>query len=254
MNFRIIVSLSLVLFWPLQARGWGADGHRIIAELAERQLQPRTAAEVRRLLSLEPGATLGSVASWADQVRTEADARWHYVNMPPEVHCHYVAERDCPNGECVVGAIERQLAILKSKAPDDERLRALKYLVHFMGDVHQPLHAGHAADQGGNTFQLQAFGHGTNLHALWDTGLLTNFPHGVGALEQVVANRTTSGAFGNPTQWAEQSCRIVQQAWFYPRTHVLDEEYVTRAKPIVERQLRLAAVRLAVLLDRVLER
>ena len=166
MNFRIIVSLSLVLFCPLQAWGWGADGHRIIAELAERQLQPRTAAEVRRLLSLEPGATLGSVASWADQVRTEADARRHYVNMPPEVHCHYVAERDCPNGECVVGAIERQLAILKSKAPDDERLRALKYLVHFIGDVHQPLHAGHAADQGGNTFQLQAFGHGTNLHAL----------------------------------------------------------------------------------------
>ena len=103
---------------------------------------------------------MASVASWADQVRTEADERWHYVNMPPEADCHYVPARDCPNGECVVGAIERQVAILRSKAPDDERLRALKYLIHFIGDVHQPLHAGHGEDKGGNTFQLQAYEQG----------------------------------------------------------------------------------------------
>ena len=254
MHSRVIVSLILVLCWPLQACGWGVDGHRIVAEIAEQQLQPRTAAEVQRLLSLETGATLGSVASWADRVRTEADARWHYVNLPPAANCHYVAERDCPKGECVVGAIERQVAILKSVAPDVERLRALKYLVHFIGDVHQPLHAGHAEDQGGNTFQLQAFGRGTNLHALWDTELLSNFPRGVNALQQAVAKSDPSGDLGNPTQWAEQSCRIVQQDWFYTRTHVLDQEYVTRAEPIVERQLRLAAARLAMLLDRVMER
>lgn len=190
----------------------------------------------------------------AIRVRTEADERWHYVNVPPAANCHYVPARDCPNGECVVGAIERQVSILRSKAPDDERLRALKYLIHFMGDVHQPLHAGHGEDKGGNTFQLQAYEQGTNLHALWDTGLLIHWPEGIGALERAASQPIRQTDPGNAMRWAEQSCRIVGEDWFYPPTHVLDEAYVTRANPIVARQLRLAAARLAAVLNRVLGR
>lgn len=245
-----------VLLWSgaPEARAWGADGHRIVAELAERQLQPKAAAEVRRLLSAEPGATMGSVASWADEVRTRADGKWHYVNLPPNAGCHYVAARDCRNGACVVSAIEREVRILGSRAPDDQRLMALKYVIHFVGDVHQPLHAGHGADKGGNTYQLQAFGRGTNLHALWDTGLLVHWPGGVHALEQAASTPIIGPATGSPQDWAEQSCRLMEQDWFYPQTRRVDDAYLSKAEPVVQRQLQLAGARLATALNQALGR
>ncbi len=81
---------------------------------------------------------------------------------------------DCPDGNCVVAAIDRQLQVLKSNAPAGRRLLALKYFVHLAADVHQPLHAGYAEDRHGNMYQLQAFMRGSNLHALWDFGLIKN--------------------------------------------------------------------------------
>ena len=249
------------------AWAWGEDAHRLVAEAAEMQLVPRAAAEVRRLLSAEPGASMGSVASWADEVRSREDAPWHYVNLPPRSGCQYNAPRDCPDGACVVGAIERQLQILGSGAADEQRLKALKYVIHFIGDIHQPLHAGYAEDKGGNTIQLQAFDKGTNLHALWDSGLVQNWPEGVGALRASVLGPATQAApatmaarasavpapaSAGPAQWAEESCRLVEQPWFYPGQTVLDEAYAHRAQPIVQQRITMAAARLAAALNGVL--
>jgi hypothetical protein len=131
------------------AMAWGTDGHQVIALIAQSQLTPKALAEVERLLALEPGETLVSVSTWADEHRNPTSAAWHYVNFPSD-GCTYDAQRDCPDGKCVVDAINRQLDVLTSSAPDDKRLNALKYLVHFVGDVHQPLHAGYYDDKGGN--------------------------------------------------------------------------------------------------------
>jgi len=153
---------------------WGSEGHQVIALIAQSQLTPKARGEVDRLLKLEPGATLDSVSTWADEHRNPSTAPWHYVNFPRET-CVYEQARDCPDGKCVVGAIERQSKILAFATTDEERLAALKFLVHFVGDVHQPLHAGYLDDKGGNTYQLQAFMRGTNLHALWDTVIIRSF-------------------------------------------------------------------------------
>lgn len=83
-------------------------------------------------------------------------------------------DRKCSDGNCVVEAINRQLEVLKSNAPAEKRLTALKYVVHLVADVQQPLHAGYAKDRGGNNYQLQAFMRGSNLHALWGVGLIKN--------------------------------------------------------------------------------
>lgn len=115
------------------------------------RLSPAARAQVERLLALEPEATLASISTWADEVRSPTTAAWHYVNFPRDADCHYDTNRMCIQGNCVVGAIERQLAVLPSDAPDEKRLLALKYVVHFIGDVHQPLHAGFADDRGGNS-------------------------------------------------------------------------------------------------------
>lgn len=167
-----IVLLAVAAASPLQAVGWGAEGHRLIAELAQTRLTAVAQAEVDRLLALEPGATLISVATWADEVRSPATAAWHYVNLPRDAACRFTADQSCINGQCVVGAIERQINLLASKQSDEVRLQALKYVTHLVADVHQPLHAGFADDRGGNDYQVQDFGRGSNLHAVWDSGLI----------------------------------------------------------------------------------
>ena len=120
---------------------WGAQGHQLIAHLAQAQLSATARQNLDLLLAQEPGATLESIATWADEHRSPATGRWHYVNFPRD-SCSYDALRDCTDGQCIVAAIDKQTAILASDAPDAKRLTALKYLVHLVGDIHQPLHAG----------------------------------------------------------------------------------------------------------------
>jgi hypothetical protein len=136
------------------AHAWGAAAHRLIAEAAYGQLSPAARAAVDDLLTLEPGATFESISTWADEVRSPGTGPWHYVNLPRDSGCMYEATRDCPDERCVVGAIERQTAVLSSGAHGAERLKALKYLVHFVADIHQPLHVGYGDDRGGNLYQV----------------------------------------------------------------------------------------------------
>jgi hypothetical protein len=237
---------------------WGVDGHRLIGDLAQQQLSPKARAEIGRLLSLEPGATLGSIANWADDHRSAADAPWHYVNFPRNGGCRFDLVRDCAQGQCVVAAIDRQAAILGARGTDADRLKALKYVVHFVADVHQPLHAGFADDRGGNTVQLQAYGRGTNLHAVWDTALVVNWPGGLELLtrdlESAAKGPVAVAARGaDPARWAEESCRIVEEDWFYPDRRKLEADYEARAQRIVRARLLLATQRLADLLNRLLD-
>jgi nuclease S1 len=198
------------------AHAWGAEGHRLIAEMAQMQLTPAAAAEVDRLLSHEPGATIVSVSTWADEKRSGATASLHYVNLP-EGDCNYRRHRDCTDGRCVVEAITAKLAILRSTAPDAERLSALKWVVHLVGDVHQPLHVGLASDKGGNLFQLRAFGRGSNLHAVWDGELIRRRVGGLNSLLQDASHANPIGSrTADPAQWARGSCIVRSTAGFYP--------------------------------------
>ena len=233
------------------ALAWGTEGHQTVALLAEKDLSPTARAEVNRLLALEPGATLASISTWADEHRSPQTAAWHYVNFP-QGDCSYQVERDCPERRCVVAAIARQAELLGSTAPDDVRLRALKYLVHFVGDVHQPLHAGYKDDKGGNTYQLQAFMRGSNLHAVWDSGLIKNLNEDADVLAKRLHLKTLSGRW-MAAQAAEESCRIVGTSGFYPG-RLVDARYITEFTPIMEQRLALAGSRLAQLLNGLLNR
>ena len=234
------------------AWAWGAQGHQVIAGLASEQLTPEARKQVDRLLALEPGATLITVSTWADETRNPATAAWHYVNFPRD-SCSYDANRDCPDGKCVVGAIEAQTAILKSDPSDEKRLLALKYLVHLMGDVHQPLHAGYLDDKGGNTYQLQVLMRGTNLHALWDSGMIRQLEEdGPTMSKRLLAKSLSSGPKGaNAARAAEESCKIVGMPGYYPERKVTGD-YFEQFTPIMEVRLALAGARLAELLNKVL--
>jgi len=206
-TMRIVLSLVLALL-AAAAHAWGTQGHQVVALLAEQQLTPKAKEQVLKLVALEPGATLASISTWADKRRNRTTGPWHYVNLPRD-DCTYGAQRDCPDGNCVVEAINRQLAVLASDAPDEKRLTALKYVVHFVADVHQPLHACYAEARGGNTYQLQAFGRGTNLHALWDSGLIGNLDMSSEALAAKLATGKVGDASLDMAHAAEESCRVV---------------------------------------------
>lgn len=240
----------LIMGASFSAHAWGTEGHQVIAMIAEKELTPAVRAEVDRLLALEPGATTASVSTWADEHRTPQTAAWHYVNFP-RGDCSYEPERDCPNGQCVVAAIERHAKVLGSKVPDDQRLKALKYIVHFVGDVHQPLHAGYLDDKGGNIYQLQAFMRGSNLHGVWDSGLINYLNEDAEAMASRLAKGPQTVAW-TLVQAAEESCRIVAIPGFYPG-RLVDGEYIDRFTPVMEDRLRMAGGRLAELLNRLLK-
>jgi hypothetical protein len=255
---------SATLLVAPSARAWGPLGHSVVAELAQRQLSPAAEREVERLLAPEHTTRLADVANWPDQVRNnpaqealwKRTSRWHYVNFSSD-RCDYVAPRDCPRGDCVVAALAREVQVLGDPSqPDAARRQALKFVVHLVGDVHQPLHAGYRADLGGNRYQVRFEGNGSNLHKVWDSGLLS-----VRHLRwQAYANLLDAAPpptlpppiapLDDPyAQWAEESCRLTAAMDFYPSRRQIGSAYVTGNLPLAEQRLREAGRRLAEVLN-----
>ena len=280
---RLLLTAFLLLLAP-SALGWSALGHRLVGELAQRHLTPAANAEVTALLAGEPQPTLAGVATWADTLRDsdparfKATSRWHYINTPPG-SCQYVPERDCPNGECVIGAIEAQRRILADPGqPPAARRDALKFLVHFVGDVHQPMHANNHADKGGNEFQVslrtdlqpEAYARkhyvdgvmGTNLHSVWDFYILGTAGPGSRGLDlRQYADRLDAQPWppmttplSAPHSWAGESCRLVESRDLYPASHKMDHGYLDAHRPLAEQRVRQGAYRLAMLLNTTLAR
>jgi len=256
-RFRVFHHAALALcvaaaVIPGSARAWGPVGHQTVAMAARAQLTPEALSRLQELMALEPGTTLADIATWADEHRSPDTAPWHYVNFPVG-DCNYRAARDCPDGQCIVAALDAQLQILGSRASPPERLQALKWVVHLVGDLHQPLHAGMAEDRGGNRYQLQFLLRWSNLHALWDSGLIHHMDEDAPTLAARLARQFWPSAPGSLSvrAAAEESCRIARQPGFYPPDTV-GEAYIRTYTPIVEQRLWLASVRLAALLNRAL--
>lgn len=247
------VLLLLLCALGSPAFAWGSQGHQVIANVAWQALTPKSRDEVSRLLALEPGQTLESIATWADEHRSPATSAWHYVNFPRN-SCKYEPERDCEGGHCVVGAIEKNTAVLASNADDVLRLKALKYLVHLVGDVHQPLHAGYKDDRGGNTYSLRAFMRQSNLHSVWDSGLISQLDLDNQALTRILQRNVVPKELReiSVVGMAEESCRLVASPGFYPEDRVTPE-YVQRYMPVLQQRLSTAGYRLAAVINRALQ-
>lgn len=256
----LAATLALLLV-PHDAFAWGRLGHRLVAALAWDDLTPAARAQVAQLLQGEADPTLPGIASWADELREndpqlgKRTSKWHYVNIG-EDDCRYLQARHCANGDCVVEAIKAQTAILADTArPKAERLQALKFVVHFVGDVHQPLHAGFAHDKGGNDVQVNLDGRGTNLHSLWDSGML----NAAGLDEAAWLKRLRAMPLAVPmardplppasVAWAEDSCRIALRPGLYPSRAKIGAEYVQAWRLVAEMQLRRGGAQLAATLN-----
>ncbi len=257
-RIALLVLAAGLLVAPM-AVAWGPRGHRIVARLAEAQLTPAARVGALRLLAVRNAHHLADIAVWADDLRESEPAlfertrRMHYVDFDSP-DCLYRPVRDCRNGECAVAAIQHYSAILANRHnPAAVRAEALAFVVHFVADVHQPLHADYRHDLGGNRFQVHWQVHGrtrdTNLHRLWDSGLLASTGWSAARYASRLARPPATDG-GTPATWAEESCRIDRDDGVYPATHTLDQAYVEHALPIEEQRLRQAGARLAALLNR----
>lgn len=256
------LACAIALLPDTSAFAWGPATHRIVAELAERQLQPDVLAQIEPLLALSNARHLADIANWADDMREDpnrrefarATARLHYVNFADSA-CRFEADRICKGGQCVVAAIKRYAATLGDRSrPLAERAEALRFLVHFVGDVHQPLHAGYRPDRGGNHMQVRIDGKGSNLHSVWDSKVTASAGLSwTRYAERLARQPRIKDSDNDPVDWAEQSCRLTRDAGIYPDSRTIDSAYLTRMRPLAERQMRLAAARLAELLNRLLD-
>ena len=242
------------------AGAWGEEGHQIVGTIAMTRLTPQARAAIIELLGNDDLAKAGL---WADQIRGDSKYDWakplHYVNAPRNENT-IVLERDCAKGECVVGAITRFLTVASdSTKPIEERHEALKFAIHFIGDLHQPLHAGYADDMGGNRIQVIAFGDKkTNLHALWDTVLIYRKSQGdwrglAKALETDMPAKEVAQWEGNldPLAWGNESRAITRVIYNeLPANAKVGEAYYESNFPTVARRLAAGGVRLAAALNK----
>ena len=187
----LAVWAALALLCPVRAVfGWGHEGHVVVALIAEHYMTP---AALTRAGDLLDGASIDSVASWADEYRRRdpETGRWHYINIPLADSKIDIA-RECHSGDCVIGRTEQFLAVLRDpKADRPAKAEAVRYVVHFIGDLHQPLHDEDNDDRGVNGRHLVFEGHPDNRHWVWDTGLLERVNRDAEALDADLESRIT---------------------------------------------------------------
>jgi hypothetical protein len=249
---------------PAVTSAWGGDGHRLVCEITWRHLTPEARALVQRLRNGENG-TFAESCTWADEVRGERPETYsyHFINIPTGTSGMH-AGRDCgdPAKRCAPWAIKHYAVILADNArPPSARLEALKFLGHFVGDLHQPLHAGRPEDLGGNRIMVSFFGdrgtaeHPMQLHSVWDSGVLRRarlrWPDSAGDLMAGISTADVAAwTNSDVVSWTNESYRIAEE-FVYTATdgsNVADAYYL-RALPIAKQRIRQAGIRLAHLLN-----
>jgi S1/P1 Nuclease len=264
--------LLILMVISQSAFAWGAQGHRVVAQIAEKRLEQTSPDALQRARDFlrannnnrdcapcDDARSFAAVASDPDDFRQIELALvtrdWHFVNIDI-AHDTYDEARDCPNGDCVVRRIDRMVEILRDpKRSNCDRESALIYLIHFMGDMHQPFHTGFGRlengdpDLGGNRVKLTFDGRETNLHSVWDSGIIEKQGRSDSAWVNRLMNDTLAGrdpatlAADTPITWLNESHLKARE--LHTKTKPFDETYVKNAVPVIEERLLLAGLRLA---------
>ena len=286
----LVLLLALGMGIPAaNAFAWGPEGHRMIAVIATEYLSAAASRQVAALLRNDRLAdrqpsyrrTLGEIANWPDEIKDTSWGKkrgaWHFDDLP--VCGNVDNSRGCRKGACASAQLALQIAILgNGELPLYRRNEALKWVVHLMGDIHQPLHAADRHDRGGNKVEVSFFGRRDNppygelnLHAVWDVHMVQRLVAERGGENAIVSARIADAdksawERGSISDWMIES-NLIARTFVYPALPVnfscsgritgvltLDQPYYSKAAPIIETQIRRAGIRLARVLNETLGR
>ena len=260
-----ITALSIVICFQVTtpAWAWGRLGHRVISKFAEKKLTPKAKAAIAALL--DEGESIADASTWADENRGRLPktAPWHYVDVPLDQAVYDSRfSGDVPDKGCIVDKIHEFQKTLKDPTRSlEERRFALRFLVHFVQDLHMPLHVGDNRDKGGNRTQVRFYDRGTNMHCLWDSDMIERAGDDedfwLADLAELDTPENRDAAMkGKVEDWATESLRAARAAYRVPETgkwltpgEKLGDAYQETNLPVVRRRLYQASVRLALVLN-----
>ena len=254
MKFRRLALLVCIGMTASSAHAWGATGHRITGTIADKYLSGVARARIQQILGSE---SLAEASTWADDMRSHPSPfwqttanPWHYVTTP--AGRAYVEANAPPEGDAAT-ALRRFAQTLRNPAASiEEKQLALRFTVHLIGDLHQPLHAGRGDDRGGNEVRVTFFGNETNLHSVWDSGLVErqqlSFSEYAAWLDRrITPENVIAWSDPKPPVWIAESTAIRDQ--IYPASPQLSYQYMFEHKPKVDQRLQQAGVRIAAYLN-----
>lgn len=252
----VLTFVVLLLSVNGQAVAWGKTGHRVIGLIAEQHLTDDARVAVQELLGVED---LAEVSTWADFMRSDPDEFWqrtaspyHYVTVPKGKR---YADVGAPRQGDALTAITQFAKTLKDdKASDDERRLALKFMVHVIGDLHQPLHVGNGTDRGGNQFTVVHMGEPTNLHSVWDSGLVDEEQMSYTEYAALLSRKLDADVIAewsepNPLVWIAESAEIRDTIYPMGNDRVLRWNYFYEHRDTVRQRLAQGGIRLAAYLN-----
>ena len=266
MKARLFLAAAAFALIPSPAVAWGKTGHRVVAAIADAQLSGLARAHIRELLG--PAESLDEAANWPDEMKSHPSAfwqktasPWHYVTLNGVLYDHAPSEGDA------LEALGRFSAMLRDPGASlaDKQL-ALRFIVHLVGDFHQPLHVGKCCDRGGNDVRVRWFGRDLNLHSVWDSAMVDeqqlSFTEYAARLQRHTSSDDVIAWWDiNPRDWISESAQIRERVYpklppkgakdkkGQPAVPELSWSYVYEFTPVMERRLSQAGVRLAAYLN-----
>lgn len=274
---RLFLTTLIIALTASAAHAWGREGHRTIGEIASHYLTPEAEAEVAKLFQSGRYDSLGEIGNWADAFSRLYDSfddrtTHHYIDVHPDADTVDMA-RDCPPEGCIISAInELRAALADRSTPKWERAEQFYFLVHFIEDIHQPLHVVHPDMTGGNETMVVFFGDRSRLHGVWDSGMIrrrlddfeieqSSLPWELGPWKQwayelrMAIDPAEAAAWRgdlDPESWALEAIEPSRDLTFaIEQEQELGEAYYERAMPYIERQMQKAGIRLAAVLNQV---
>ena len=258
-RLSLAAAAAAIVFVPTPAMAWGKTGHRVVAALADAQLSGLARAHVQEILGF--GESLDEAANWPDEMRSapspfwqKTATPWHYVTLNGVLYDHAPPEGDA------LDALKLFSAALKNPAASrKEKQLALRFVVHLVGDLHQPLHVGKCCDKGGNDVKVKWFGRDLNLHSVWDSAMVDeqqlSFTEYAARIQRHTSNADVIAWWDiNPRDWISESAQIRETVYPKPpsdpkKLPELSYSYVYQFTPVMERRLSQAGVRLAAYLN-----
>lgn len=253
-TISVVLSASLVVAATGAVTAWGQTGHRVSAKMAENYLTPAAKKAVTDLLGVE---TMAQAATWPDEMRShpsefwqKTSSSWHYVTVPEG---KTYAEVGAPEKGDAVTALKKFTATLKDdSASQKDKQLALRFIIHIIGDLHQPLHAGNGTDRGGNDEKVKFFWQDKNLHTVWDTSMIQGENLSFSEWSTWLSNKTTAAevkqwSVVDPKVWIAESIELRDA--LYPKDPNINYDYKFKHLPTIKQRLRMASVRIAAYLN-----